>query len=550
MAAEPDLTVDELLSQATCAILGVKGGDHADSAVGTAWLAKDDGHLLTAGHVVQAQYPDGEVWVQFPDSEPEQATFVIEPKNELEKALDFAVLKVDPPEGRRPLPFTLVARAEGQIHARGYGSNLPNAQSPGDGTLVGNYLRKSKSAAYLFQYNSDTLSVGGFSGAAIYSDAAKAVIGLQVEQSGGRTGFAMPLARIAESWKDVKEAAITPTRGLAVLLLPLAAPDEAREIVRERIMRPVLEKLNLAMYTSELGATGPEDLRQLELADVVIADVTHGDLNVLYELTVAQGVGTPDVVVVNRTESSAATDMFELVELDLDNVEDSQTVVANRLVSIRAFFEAMGEVETPNPLTSFFKAPLTQISAANALAFGYHLNFVDPVASALMNVRAFGDAAGVTVTVNGEPLTNEQLVGITLTTVIPGHLAWANDKFIDEKLAEPGLVTGAVVSDPDWSRPRSMKCLPLKPGEPVRLLDLFPTTMATMSEAVDERLGGGPGAQMQAAWPALERKEIGRFQSKLVQRVRADRLTVKKLRMSDVYLVASSQAVFPGVKFD
>jgi hypothetical protein len=51
-------------------------------------------------------------------------------------------------------------------------------------------------------------------------------------------------------------------------------------------------------------------------------------------------------------------------------------------VSVRAIFQALGEVETSNPLTKFYKAPLTQISAANALAFGYHINFVRPVGSA------------------------------------------------------------------------------------------------------------------------------------------------------------------------
>ena len=37
---------DELLTQATCAVL-IK-----NQIVGTAWLVSDEGHLLTAGHVL------------------------------------------------------------------------------------------------------------------------------------------------------------------------------------------------------------------------------------------------------------------------------------------------------------------------------------------------------------------------------------------------------------------------------------------------------------------------------------------------------------------
>ena len=547
MADREPLSVDELLAQATCAVTGPD--DRGRSlALGTAWLVKDDGHLLTAGHVVDAHVAAGEVWVRFPDAtEDERATFLVMPINDEAAALDFAVLKLDRPNGRIPLPFTLVSQSEGKVRARGYGENLPQAQSPGEGYLVGNYLRKSSTASYYFQYNTDTLAVGGYSGAAVYSEVAQAIIGLQVEAAGGRTGFAMPLARIAEYWADMVGAAIKPTRGLAVLLQPEAASDLARDIVRERIVRPALESLNLAMYVSELGGTRNEDMRQLEMADVVIADVTHGDPSVIYELTVAHGLGTPDVVVVDEASAGSAGHLFDLVRLDLADVESSRRLVEKRLVSVHSIFKALGEVETANPLTSFFKAPLTQISAANALALGYQVNFVRPVGSALMEAQAYGEAAGVTVTVNDEPLPSGRLEGMTLTTVLPEHLDWASDDFISERLAATGRVMDAVINHPDWSRRRSLKCLPLEEGKPIRLLDPFPTTLTTMMEAIDERLGGGPAVRSRKEWAALEQKEIDRFRSKLVQRIRADNIKVKKLRLSDVFLIASSRAIFPGL---
>jgi hypothetical protein len=109
-----------------------------------------------------------------------------------------------------------------------------------------------------------------------------------------------------------------------------------------------------------------------------------------------------------------------------------------------------------------------------------------------MAARSYGDAAGVSVTVGGETLPPDWLAGITLTTAVPEHLAWASDRFISKRLAGPGHVVDAVVSDKTWSRPRSMKCLPPQDGRPTRLLDLFSTTITPMSEAVDERLGWWP----------------------------------------------------------
>ena len=486
------MEVGDLLTQATCAVLETAQGDHG-SAIGTAWLAKDDGYLLTAGHVVKDLFDEGEVWLRFPDTDQdERATFAVNPVHDKQAALDFAVLKLDLPNGRTPLPFTLVSRADGPVRARGYGGNLPGAQSGGDGILApaGNYMRGGQSWAYYFQYATTNLAAKGFSGAAIYSDVAGAVIGLQVTEEGGRQAFAMPLARIADYWQEMLPAAVKPTRGLCVLIQPAASSEQQRDIVRERIVRPVLEQLNLALYVSEAGGMSRDDMKQLELADVVVADITHAEPHVIYELTVAQGLGTPDVVVIDRSVGGARSNLFEVVELDLGDVESSRRTIEQRLLSVRSIFEALGEVSTSNPLTDYFKAPLTQVSAANALAIGYATNFVLPVARVLLDVSA-GRGPG-SVSVDGTTTDSDRLTDVTLTVVLPRSVSWANDDYIDVNVAQAGLVVPAAVSHPDWSRPRPMKCLPIVDGEPVRLLDVFPTTLSTISESIDERFGLDP----------------------------------------------------------
>lgn len=539
------MEVGELLAQATCAVLAGPGG----RTIGTAWLGTDDGHLLTAGHVVAPLAEQDEVWVRFPDSgADERATFVVPPVHDKPAARDFAVLRLDRPAGRRPLPFTLVSQADGRVRARGYGDNLRSAQSGGTGYLTpaGNYLRTSSSAAYYFQYETTTLAVTGFSGAAVYSDLAGAVIGIQVEAEGGRQAFAMPLARIVDFWEELVGAAVRPARGRCVLLQPSTSTEAERDIVRERILRPVLEQLNLALYVSEPDGLRGEDLKQLELADVVIADVTHADPEVIYELTVAQGLGTPDVVIKDRAVDGPVGQLFEVLDLDLDDVEASRRVVEQRLLTVRSIFEALGENPSTNPMTSFFKAPLTQITVANALATGYARNFVLPVAEALLEISSGRGPGGVSV--DGIELSSDRLRDATLTVVVPKRLAWCGDDFIDLEMVQSGRVVPATVTHPDFARPRSMTCLPLVEGEPVRLLDVFPTTLATVAESIDERLDVGPQGRSGAHWIALERKEIDRFQSQLVKRIRAggDR-RVGSRYLRDVVSVSSSEATFPGL---
>ena len=136
--------VGELLSQATCAVL-----KHDGSIAGTAWLVSDQGHLLTAGHVVIPMFGASQadqqstgstgpvVEVRFPDADPEPCRFVQPPVHDKQHALDFALLQLEASTGRKPLPLTLMADAEGGVRASGYGIDLgessirASARSPG-----------------------------------------------------------------------------------------------------------------------------------------------------------------------------------------------------------------------------------------------------------------------------------------------------------------------------------------------------------------------------------------------------------------------------------
>lgn len=540
------MDIDSLLSQATCAVLDGSSRDGGGNVVGTAWLAKDSGHLLTAGHVVK-KLSNKDVWVRFPDDEHNLlASCVIEPVHEKSLALDFAILKLNEDTSRQPLPFTLVSSVEGSIRARGYGSNLPQSQHSGTGQLLGAYKRDNSSSKFLFQYESRTLAVEGFSGAAVYSDTTRAVVGLQVEQERGETAFAMPMARITDYWGDLLSAALKPRRGLAVLLIPESRTKESKDKLIDEIILPVLDELNLELYTSLPGRATGNDLAKLDRADVVIADVSHGDANVVYELTVAHGIGTPDVIFADSHLISGLNQLpfSQIMPLDLEDVANARKNLERRLVSVRAIFEALGEPDSSNPITEFYSAPLTQISVANALAIGYEVNFVRPVGTALLEALAGLDCR---ITVGGHVLDAAQVQRLSLTVVLPEHLSWADDDFIHTNLQKPNLVVPAIVEHPNFSRPRTMKALPLPASstETIQLLDTFPTTLATMAEAIDQRLGLSSGHRNLPSWRAVEAKEIDRFGSRLRQRINIDPLKFRGRRLNDICRVTTTTTTFP-----
>jgi hypothetical protein len=537
---------DDLLAQATCAVLSGSPATTTPKAIGTAWLASATGYLLTAGHVVQDWHAGDDVWVRFTDTDPVAAT-LYQAKFDKAQALDFALLQLREPTSRTPLPIQLVAHLQGEVLVRGYGSNLPKAQSGTTAPAGLVYLRSESRENYYFPYRSRQLSAPGYSGAAVYSTSAGAVVALQTEaKENDEIVLAMPLVRITDYWQELVTLAHPAPRGRCVLLVPAARGAAGVQALLDDIIRPVVQgMLNLDIYVSTVGATTKDDLAELEKADVVIADATDDDQNVTYELTVAQGIGTPDVVFVEPGRQRPNMP-FTAVELDLHDPARARETLTARLLSVRAVFEALGETATSNPITDFFRAPLTQVSAANALSLGYYLNFVRPVGYELI-----GAAAGIPtrISVDGRDLDADRAGRVNLTVVVPDRLRQANDGYIDRHVRAAGRAVRAQIHGRGWSRPRTMMALPQPDDDGVtHLLDVFPTTTATLIEAIDQRLGiSEPSQRSVTAWPAIERKEIDRFASGLVRRIRTDGYELGGRALRDVCTVAGAAAMFTGL---
>lgn len=531
----------ELLEQATCAVVQVDPLSGAEESVGTAWLAMAPRYLLTAGHVVKGMASDT-VRVRFLGEESEPAVVKFGPFQDDDLGVDVAVLELQRETPRQPLPMLLVNQPQGDVLVVGYG--LPNAQSKGLGTYLREYVRNHQPGSFLLQYTSRELTLKGFSGGPVYSLASDAVVALQTEAAPqAEQVLAMPLSRIPRYWEALTSVARRPSRGLCVVLVPPSRDDR----LVEDVIGPALDSLNLEMYLSSVGATTSRDLAKLDRADVVIADASSDDSFVTRELTVAQGLGTPDVVI--RSAGSPMSGVHtNVLELDPADPAGARRMLVERLVTTLAVFDAVGELTAANPITSFFGAPLTRVSAANALALGYFKNFVEPVGRLLQRACA---GQPVTIVVDGAAVDvdGDDGLRVILQVVLPEHLDWASDKGIRQRLDQHGVLVPAQVGSPFLSRPRSLKALRERaPDGSLVLVDAFPTTMATMVDSINERFAGqDPADRDPELWAAIERKEIDRFGRSLARRIRDDDQDVDDVTLQSVALVTTSRQAFPAL---
>ena len=533
------------LQQATCAVIGLSA-EGSDIVLGTAWLARSPGTLMTAAHVVENIA--GKIRVQFPGSPVERASIKAGPVYDQPRGVDVAVLELDQPSrpDRTPLPMLLVNNPHGDVVVCGYGTNLPDAQSFGYGEVLRPYIRDNTPTSFLLQYRSRELTFEGFSGGAVFSLSARAVVGLQTEASEqSEQVLAMPLSRIPEYWQELLTVAEYGRRGLCVVLVP----RDSDALLLEGVIKPALLDLQLEAYVSATGASSAQDLAKLDQANIVVADVTMDDSFVTRELTIAHGLGTPDIIVRSRPTSgneSADPAYPNVLVLDATEPLAAKVLLKQRTLESLALYDAVGELVAENPITSFFGAPLTQVSAANALALGYFINFVAPVGHTLCRAPTSSD---VVIKVEDQPISVQTFESLELWIVLPRVLNWSMDSGSKLRRAlNASKVQVASVYAPGLSRERRLSVLRgWEHDKRLVLLDIFPTTMASLIDSINERFRsendwGGE------RWRAIERKEIDRFSRGVVRRIRADVYDATELQLSEICTVLSYSEAFPEIE--
>lgn len=119
---------------------------------------------------------------------------------------------------------------------------------------------------------------------------------------------------------------------------------------------------------------------EMDMADLVIADITGRSPNVFYEIAMLQSMGKP-MIFIDSLEEKKEIIPFYLNHTNIHSVgkmtfEELKTVLK---VSISRFFDHTQLTNySTSVISQYYGLPLVYISAVMGVAFGYYSNFLKP----------------------------------------------------------------------------------------------------------------------------------------------------------------------------
>lgn len=152
----------------------------------------------------------------------------------------------------------------------------------------------------------------------------------------------------------------------------------------DTVIEKILRDKKFEVFTPDVKETGnimDHIIRSADRAELVIADTTGNNPNVLYEIAILDAMGRACIPVklIDKNEKQndqmpfdrAQYRYFEIAKDDTERaIKELTPVIDNVLLR-----QENGEFQD-NPLTNFFGFPLSSLSSAHGLARGYFRNFV------------------------------------------------------------------------------------------------------------------------------------------------------------------------------
>lgn len=262
---------------------------------------------------------------------------------------------------------------------------------------------------------------------------------------------------------------------------------------------------------ANVGSVMDQVLLSLEQAELLIADLTGNNPNVLYELAIYHTTGRPcvtvrDASVPETREEETPFDIraYRYLDLPFDDVKAARAQLEPTLTSI--FKETDPRSWYSNPVTDFYHSPLTHLRYASAMAENYVRNFVTKVLHGMFESREKIRVADIEIA-DDEPVRVE--------IILPKNLNHARHEYLKKELVEQGRLVSASVRYA--SRTFSLYAYPEPTPDGVwRLVDV-PTILATIRDSVQQRMG--PRGRMKQVDKAertrLERAEVRRFRDEI-----------------------------------
>lgn len=269
-------------------------------------------------------------------------------------------------------------------------------------------------------------------------------------------------------------------------------------------------------------------INAIDHAHIVIADLTDSNPNVFYELGIVHALGRPCIAVIEERMILLKNGRTKRQDLPFDvkayrahyiNLDKDEYLQAQAL--LRPYLEKAHREsdwrKLENPVIDFYRAPLTFISPAFALAHNYYHNFVKPVVEAIIRRDGanyqYNIVTGTKAVPNPqrpeecEVLPPEKRRKLQLHVIVPVRIPLAKHNYVDKLKGQPDLYSTFV-----GSSGRPFGCfMRAYDGETAFALVDIPTTIRGMEDAVKRRLRGQFISYDEPEFREFEAQEIERF---------------------------------------
>ncbi len=279
-------------------------------------------------------------------------------------------------------------------------------------------------------------------------------------------------------------------------------------ILANQVILPLLKPYGYRVITPDAGETGAimnQVLLNLEQADILIADITGNNPNVMYELGIYHSLGKPYIAVSEMLDTeNAPREMtpfdiaaFRYVTINLKDVEFSKRAIEPLLTNT---IDKMDERDWfENPVTVFYNSPVAEIPIAIGLFKKYCKNFLEQLLPDLYSRQEEGSDylypvyvyAPYNPTADTEgfvKLNNAERKNLSFELLIPEHMYMVEHDYIkslkDDHPAFPYEKAKVIKK----SRPFNLHYR--TSATVAYVLADFPTVLATLDESIAAEYSG------------------------------------------------------------
>lgn len=264
---------------------------------------------------------------------------------------------------------------------------------------------------------------------------------------------------------------LKPSHPLIFIIGPMddkGQPEGSRDhtvVIRDGIIEALRELLGEEQLPVEVrapiedrGSDIPTDVfNNIDVADLLIADISLPNPAVFYELAFAHSLGVPTILVQDLNKGHDAFYLkvsrhVGLPGVTRETVKKALTDTLAGWLKSRGFtlkndlgIPALGANKlVVNPVTKFYlNVPLLDISGAAGLALGYLENFIKPVMSIAEKPPAFSDALAEAQKAKGPPVVK----AITGLVIVKPATLESIKTHIDEALPKMQAISAQIYGD-------------------------------------------------------------------------------------------------------